>query len=214
MNKFGALLFTSVFLAAGASAATLAVNCSVGSGPTELNANVSCPQFSLTGLSSVQITVSGNIQGTITLTNNAATTQIVNATVSSQFNVGPLAGFTFANPLFTASYGTGSRSLISNQTVTFAGLLGNGSGSLGTNTTVLAPYVGGSTFNINISTLSGISILGGGGQIGSNQSTLAQGTALVTYTYNESGVIPEPATMSMLGFGLLALAFASRRFKK
>ena len=90
-----------------ASAALLTVNCSVVSSPTELNANIVCPQFSGAGLTSVQISVSGGITGSITLTNNASTSQTVTGTTSSAFSVGPLAGFTFVNPIFSASFTTG-----------------------------------------------------------------------------------------------------------
>src|SRR5215472_6287295 len=109
-----------------ASAALLTVNCSVVSSPTELNANIVCPQFSGGGLTSVQISVSGGITGSITLTNNASTSQTVTGTTSSAFSIGALAGFTIVNPIFSASYTTGPQSLTAGQSKTFAGLSGTG----------------------------------------------------------------------------------------
>src|SRR5215467_11461032 len=128
------------------------------SSPTELNANIVCPQFSGGGLTSVQISVSGGITGSITLTNNASTTQTVTGTTSSAFSIGALAGFTIVNPIFSASYTTGPQSLTAGQSKTFAGLSGTGSDNLGTDTTVLAPYTGAGTFNIAVSTLTGLTV--------------------------------------------------------
>src|SRR5215472_8552253 len=193
-----------------ASAALLTVNCSVVSSPTELNANIVCPQFSGGGLTSVQISVSGGITGSITLTNNASTSQTVTGTTSSAFSIGALAGFTIVNPIFSASYTTGPQSLTAGQSKTFAGLSGTGSDNLGTDTTVLAPYTGAGTFNIAVSTLTALAVSGGGGQVASAQSTSANGTATVTYNSAMTGV-PEPGTLAMIGLGILGLAFVSRR---
>ena len=112
---------------------------------------------------------------TITLTNNGGSSQTISATATSQFSVGAMAGFSFASPLFTDSYGTGSQTIAPGATFTSGSLTGNGSASLGVNTLSLAAYqmVGVGTFLVPVSTLSGISILGGGGNISSNQSTTA-----------------------------------------
>src|SRR5208337_1518755 len=201
MKTIGQLLFVLGVFAVVASATPL--NCTVVASPTELNAMIVCPQFNGVGLESVQITVSGGITGSITLTNNASSTESTTGTTSSDFSVGALAGFSFVNPIFTAMYTTGLQSLSPGQSKTFSGMVGTGSADLGTDTTVLAPYIGAGTFNIDVSTLTGLTVSGGGGQIGASQSTNANATAEVTYTATTS--TPEPVTASLIGLGLCGL---------
>jgi hypothetical protein len=216
MKRFGKFCFSllpALMFSAAASASILTVNCSTIGSPTELAGNVVCAQFNLAGLQSVQITVTGGITGSITLTNNSTTPQTVSGTTSSRLSVGALAGFSFVNTIFTASYTTGSQGLLAGQVATFAGLSGSGSGNLGTDSTILAPYIGAGTFNIGLSTLTDLSVIGGGGQIASSQSTNAHGTAEVTYTYATS-TVPEPTTMSLMGLGLLGFGLVTRKFQR
>jgi hypothetical protein len=218
--RFLALTAIAVLALSGAlvSATPLIVNCTSVSGPTELGDNIACPQFSagLGTLLSVEITVTGTITGSLTLTNNTATVQRTSATTTSQMNVGSLAGFSFVNPIFVASFTTGIQSLNPGQTVTFAGLSGSGTASLGTNTSILGPYEGLGMFDVPISTLSGFSLVGGGGHIGALQVTNATANAVVTYNYespNDTGT-PEPASMALVGGGLLALGWSAKRLRR
>jgi hypothetical protein len=196
-----------------ASASILTVNCSVISGPTELIGNLACAQFNGAGLQSVQITVSGGIGGSITLTNNSSTSQTGTGTTTSQFNIGPLAGFGFINPVFAGSFTTGPRTVAGNTTMTFSGLTGTGSGDLGTDSGTLAPYSGAGNFNIPVTTSTGFALSGGGGNFSSAQATTANATAVVTYTFGTTSV-PEPAALSLFGLGLLSFGFMSRKFQK
>jgi hypothetical protein len=218
--RFVALTAFAVLALSGSlvSATPLVVSCTPVSGPTELNDNIACPQFStgLGALISIEITVTGSISGSLTLTNNTATVQRTNATTTSQMNVGSLAGFSFVDPIFVASFTTGLQSLNAGQTVAFTGLTGGGSASLGTNTSILAPYTGLGTFDIPISTLSGFNLVGGGGHIGSLQTTSGTANAVVTYNYqpqNDTGT-PEPASMALVGGGLLALGWTAKRLRR
>src|SRR6185295_11207145 len=106
------VLVAATTFSGAASAATLVVNCGTVSGPTELaSAAALCPQFNIAGasLTSISITVSGGLSGSVTLTNGAATTQTGVGTTTSQYSVGALAGFTFVNPRFTNSFTSGNR---------------------------------------------------------------------------------------------------------
>jgi len=203
--------FLAVCVSIG-TAAPYSQNCSLVQGPTELNASIACPQYDLGGfVNSISITVTGSIAGSITLTNNGGTTQTGSATVDSQFRItsigglgsgpAPLSGFTWTNPVFTVSFTTGEVTLDPSQTMTFGGLSGSASATL-TDTTQIALYLGSGTFNIPVTTLTGISIMGGGGQIASDQTTNASATAVVTYDYNS---VPEPGTMLLIGTGLAVL---------
>jgi hypothetical protein len=165
-------------------------------------------------LTSITITVTGEIDGTITLTNNSTSSQTATGSTSSTFTVEALSGFSFSSPLFTASLTTGSQLLTAGQSKTFSGLTSGTDSGMLTNSALFGPYIGGSFFDVFVDTLTGISITGGGGNIAGAQSTTAQAGATVDYEYRIAGPTPEPATFSMLGLGLLACGFVARKFQR
>jgi hypothetical protein len=197
------------------SAAVLAVDClNIGPVPTELNVNLACPQFNLAGqVSSISIELTGAIGGALSLTNNGQITQSATATTTSQFSVnlidgsgpGPASGFAWTNPLFVVSPTTGPVNVLPGQTFSIP-LSASQSSTLGPDTTQISRYVGPGSFDINVTTLTGLSALGGGGQITVGQSTNAEIFGQVTYTYS---LVPEPSVLLLIPVGLLGLGIAA-----
>ena len=206
------LILAALVVSTGAASATImTVTCSTLNAPTELTGNLVCPQFNGVNLQNILINLNGSISGSITLTNNGAATQSGAGTTTSAFTVGPLAGFTIGIPLFSAMFTTGSQTLTAGQSKTFSGLTGTGTAAI-TDNSVLAPYTGAGNFNIPVVTATMLSITGGGGNFGGSQSTTANATATVTYTFGGSSV-PEVATPIYLvtGLGAICLGLLRRR---
>ena len=206
------LLLALVAAMGTASATTITILCSTVSGPTELNTSFACPQFTGVNLQGIAITLNGSINGSVTLINNASVTETGSGTTTSEFLVGPLTGFTIAAPLFSVMLTTGSQSLNAGQTKTFSGLTGSGTATIN-DTTVLAPYIGSSTFSVPVSTSTGLMVTGGGGNFASSQTTSASATASVVYTFGTINAVPEVSTLAYLGagFGAILLGLLRRR---
>src|SRR5438552_1476795 len=102
MNR---LIYILTIVAGGltsASANTVTVNCSTLTDPFVLSGNLVCPQFAagLGTLTSVDITIAGATDGVFHVKNQYTQPQTVSYLLSERYTVGPVAGYTLADPLF------------------------------------------------------------------------------------------------------------------
>lgn len=216
MRKF--LYMIPLFLAAPlAQADTIVQTQTVPDQLTELNnttANFTKFDSSLGTLLSVSVQYDGHFDSTITLYNHAAQAQTTKATSTVDFSLASSdAGINgLVNSLaISGSATTGSVTLATGETKVYGPYTGSGSDSFAsTNSGDLAKFTGPGSFNFTVATLSGLGIVGGGGNIDSSQVTHAGAKVTVTYEYR---AVPEPASVVMLGLagGLLGVAV---RFRK
>jgi hypothetical protein len=195
------LLFSSI-----APCGTLVVLCGGYLLPTDVNSDMQCQQFDGGGLVSVDIRLTADIQSTFTLANLIGGEETGSATQTTDFNIGALAGFNFSNPAFSAAYTTPSLTLCAADCA-FTGTAGDVSSvDLGTDTSVLAPYIGAGTFNVPYMTQT--SFAGLGTLTATLDTSNVAFSGKVTYTFVDT---PEPRTLYFIGAGLIY--FALRRVR-
>jgi hypothetical protein len=218
-----------------ASATSIAGSCSGVSGPNELGVlgntgvqtqgTITCSRYNLnpTWLQDVVVTITGSINGTITLTNNTQVPNTYNGkTLSDFFLQAALPGFAGlgvgdANAFFTASFTTGDQSIAANSSTSF-GPFESSTKTTGPQTnsdsSTFGTYTGEGNFSFTVDTLTGLLVSGGGGGGGGTNSTSGVANATVTYDYVIPSGTPEPATMLLFGSGLLGLGILRKRAKR
>lgn len=172
----------------------------------------------LTGISMI---FTGAHETSLTLTSSASQVQTVSATSTTNLNfssgLGALNALILtANPVITLS-STALQSLNPGDAWT-SGSLVDGRSIIWAESAfenIKSSFIqsGGGEFLMTCTSLSGLSVSGGGGNVASTQNTSAGCGATITYTYEGSN-IPEPATALLSGLGLVGLSVFGRPKKK
>jgi heme-degrading monooxygenase HmoA len=200
MTKAARCLFLLVFMLVGgglARANQINLLCStVGPGNSE-HATIACPQFSADGvLTLVTITLTGSLDGSITLNNTDLTAAMGQGSMSAMFTFGPLLGFQVPLVGLTATASTGNQNVPGKGSDTTPVNSGKVS-TTDTNSSNVSSYKGSGSFPVGVDTQS-TSTISGGGSLGGTLSAQTTASAAVMYTYSPgvpSGSAPQEPLM-------------------
>jgi hypothetical protein len=171
-------------------------------------------------LTSVTLSFTGENSTSLRLTNNAAQAQNVKATTSTDLNFSSTLGalnslITASNPIVSLSATTGFNLISAGASTTFGPLVDSDQLDWTAQLSgILGSFVGaaGQNFAVGCTSLSGIALVGGGGNVGTDQQTKAACGAKVVYTYTPTNTqVPEPSALALVGIALAGAAWARRK---
>ena len=202
-----------------ANAATLTYSFTNAEQSTEITQTNTLGKFdsSLGTLTGASLTLSGTATQNFTATNIVTTTQTADISGFTRLSFTLSDGITITNPnnaspAFTLTSNTANQTFSGNQTRNFGPYTPSSSAVYNfpaSGNSALSNFLGaaGSTFSVSCSSLSGLLIVGGGGNINASQSTTAGCGASIQYTYTPASPpqnVPEPSAI----LGILAVAGA------
>ena len=171
---------------------------------TDWHGSLSFPMFdsALGTLTEVDMTLTGDMQTTLTVTNSSPDPSSGNANTEVQMSVQD-AGLNFSPPqidFYSPAFGY---SLAGGGSVSSGLLTKTGSGSeVYTLSAILAEFNGPGTIALPASTFTQTVLSNTGGNTAASQVTQADLTGTVTYHYNP---VPEPSTLALFGVAALGL---------
>jgi hypothetical protein len=211
---FLGFLFALLIVAGAANADTITLNSNISFTTTDWSNSLSFAQFnsSLGTLTGVSLVLNSTIYTTLTVTNNAgsassgnAYTQ-VNVTVTG-LTINPLTNNAFLGGIWTSPYaynlGAGGS--------TTSGILTGTATSSNSYSTNLSQFIGAGNILLPASTYTQTVLQNNGGNTTAGQSTTADLSGILTYTYTS---VPVPSTVLLLGPAFFGLAAIRKRFTR
>jgi len=204
-------------LSANAQAAVITDSFTNPHETTEINQTGALSMFDTTlgTLSSATLIMSGESISSSVLENTASGGQFFefNSVLNFFLDLSSV-GVTTPNPAFTTSLAStgGFISLGAGATLDLGTTTDNDSWSLTFTGADLNPFIGSGVFNVGCQTISSSTFSGGGGNINNTQSTTAACSGDISYVYDApSNNVPAPASLWLMGAGLLGLAAFRKR---
>jgi hypothetical protein len=164
----------------------------------------------------VKVSVGGTFNSSGTVSNLGTSAKTFSLLESTDFTfaagVGAPANFLIGGAEFSADSAPQPFTLASGASTLISPInLSLGSFNFAPITTGLAGFTGPGTFQALASTFTGYTIFGGGGDIGTDLISVASPTVTITYDYNVTSGVPEPATWAMMIIGFAGLGFMAYR---
>jgi hypothetical protein len=197
---------------------------------TDFSGLLSAPQFnsSIAVLQSVEIDITSNMSTDLQIINNDTSNSSGTAHTQLQIYVqdagNMLNGGTFSTGAGTLAYcaglGGGNPGCIGGYSYSIGGGTSKDSGAITSSATqdytyvlntILSEFTGAGNITLHTNTLTGTVLANTGGNTNAFQTTFANVTGQVIYTYNSSA--PEPATLFLMGSALVGVGVLRKRFK-
>lgn len=225
VTAIGGALLGGLLVAASAGAASISFNDSILLESTDWSNHLTLDQFDSTlgTLTDVNISLTGLLVGNIKVESFSGTASTITSDLQTTISLNWLGGaqITEVIPLYSDSFTATAFDTILDYDGT------SGKTELGvTNTknitqaytssdSEFAQFIGSGTLTFDISAEARITTSGPGG-VATDSRTWAAADVIITYTYEETNPVPEPATMLLFGAGIVGLVGAGRKkiFKK